>query len=261
MRCCHGESGSFGEALTASSVTARRRLHKAGRNWAPRKSSMPAHFFRRVLLIIVPSLILLHMAAGAAEVEPSSELSIGTDSQQITLSVCGEPLWRVLKGIGKESGVLFGVESHVRNEIVCVNLGGGNWRQLLDQFLQKYNKALVHRDDGSLERVLILNYGDVGSRISPEERIPTVADAPLSVPPPLPGSAVADTTHPQQSWPGAPPMVPGPPDPTAEDSEWRIEDSVFLRGLIPPPDGDELASPPEDGLLQSNGTARSIPKQ
>lgn len=261
MRCCHCESGSSVQALTVSSVKTRRGLPEADGNRASGKSSIPVHFFRRAPLIIVMSLVFLHLAAGAAQVEPSSELTISTESQKIALSVCGQPLWRVLKGIEKESGVVFGVEGHIRNEIVCVNLRGENWRQLLDQLLQEYNKALVHRDDGSLQRVLILNHKNPGSPISPEVRLPTLADAPQTVPSPLLESAVADATHPQPSWPGVPPVVPGPPDSTAEDSDGTAGDSVFLRGLIPPPDMDELPSPPEDGLLQSDGTSRSSPKQ
>jgi len=203
-------------------------------------------------VVFLLKLFVLAAALCAAPLGLAADIALRANPGLITLSACGQPLWRVLDRLQRESGVKFGVEAHIRNEPVCANLQGEDWRQLLEQLLQGYNKVVVHKDDGAIARVLILNHGDAVPQVAAADPKPAMEKAPEAVPqpdPPAPG-AKASAPSPPVSWPGAPPVVSVPIDPAEEGSEESAEPSVFLRGQVAPPDLAELESPPDEGPAQ-----------
>lgn len=217
----------------------------------------------RVMHILLLSMIFLHAGASAAQVESPSGLAIHVDSRQISLRVCEEPLGKVLAQVEKESGVRVGVAAGVRETLICANVQGETWRQLLKKLLQGYNTAALLRDDGSVARLFVLNQGIANRLVAGptpvEEGVPETVPAPD-----LQGADVADKSHmarPAASPPGAPPSVEAPVDLTAEGVDEPGDTSAFLQGLVPPPDLPDLASPPDYQFSGGGKILASTPAQ
>jgi hypothetical protein len=196
------------------------------------------------------SIVLLPVTAGVAQVESPWELTLGVDSGQISLRVCGEPLRRVLALVEKESGISFGVAGSVGKEQICGHVQGETWRQLMETLLEGYNKAVVYNDDGTVLRVLVLNHGVTSPQVAVETPIPPVEGVPDAVPPPTllaEGAAGRSEATPlPASPPGGPPNVPAPVDPSAKGGDEQATSSALLRGFVAPGDLADMKNPPVD---------------
>ncbi|WP_139052735.1 hypothetical protein [Thiocapsa marina] len=175
----------------------------------------------------------------------------------IRIDVAARPLWAVAEALQSRSGIRVDVEARVRNDSIDGVVEAESWPQILEKLLDRYNKVVVSRDDGSIERVLILNHGS--------DEAPAFAAEPASqgdgVPPrvPLPpgetGVTGEPTVDPPDAWtettpaasdPDGPAEMPQPPEPAqyrrpSGVSGSRTTDGSNMPPLLPP---DALAPPP-----------------
>lgn len=210
------------------------------RSSAPSKGEQ-LHFNRGALLFMV-LMASGGFSMGKTEVNLPADITITADQQGIRLAACEKPLWLLLERIEEKSGVRIGVEGHVGNQPVCVDIGAETWSQLLDVLLKAYDKIVVHEADGSVSRVLVLNHGNPNAQgVTSSATGGPTAQAGSS------GDRQGDKVAHQgkAGAPRAPTLIPAdvppPPDPALSGSEGP---SVFLRGLTAPPDTTDLPSPP-----------------
>ncbi len=202
--------------------------------------------------------MVLMLATAVAGAHANDEIAIFADSRQVKVNVCEEPLGRLLEQVEAQSGIVLRAEAQVQSERVCVDIQGASWREVLEQLFQGYNKAIVYGDDGSMQRMILLNHATRAPEAA-ELRSRGAATTPLDVTQPKSDDAAAEDRL-SDYRPLAPPQVALPDGPARGDVDELAPPTAFLRGLIAPPDPPELASPPDGAGARPDLVAESRPQ-
>jgi hypothetical protein len=183
--------------------------------------------------LVVMMLLCVHSGGIAICAGADARLLIDVEHAGIRIDVAGHPLWVVADALQSRSGIRFDVEARVRNESVNGVAEGGSWSQVVATLLDGYNRIVVSRDDGTIERVLILNHGNLDARALGTQPESQQGDAPRRVPLP-PGEKIAL----EKPWENLP-----------------TESIGTTPGASDPEGPSEIHEPPERGLDQHPGWA------